>query len=188
MDRSVLPVFRSDAQGAILDVVLGSDAPVPTRDVIDRTGVAQPSAHRELRRLTDAGILTETRIGRSALFAADETNPAVPHLRALLAIAFGPQRILSESLSGIEGIERALIFGSFAARAAGVPGSSPRDVDLLIVGTPERAAVYDALEGLDSALRREVNVTFLRPERWAAGDEELVKRIAANPTIELRFA
>lgn len=168
-----------------MNAVFGTPEPVSTSDVIRSTGLSQPLAHRELRRLTDAGVLRENRIGRSALFEADESNPAVSHLRALTAITLGPQTRLAAALRGIPGIERALIFGSFAARAAGIAGKSPDDVDLLIIGTPDRREVYDAIDRIDEAVRREVNVTFLRPERWQNESEELVRRVKANPILDL---
>lgn len=188
MNSSLVPIFRSDSQLAVLDTVLSSSEPVSTSDVIRATGLSQPLAHRELRRLADAGVFRETRVGRSALFVADESNPAVRHLRALTTIALGPQKLIETALHGIRGIERALIFGSFAARAAGIPGKNPEDIDVLIIGVPERRSVYDALDGADSAIRREVNVTFIRPERWEHGEEELVRRVKENPIIELAIA
>lgn len=185
VNKSVLSVFRSDSLLAVMNVVLAATKPVSTREVIDTTGLSQPLVHRELRRLADAGLVTETRVGRSALFEPDESNPAVPHLRALTAIALGPQTMLAEALRGIGGIQRALIFGSFAARASGVAGGNPDDIDLLIVGTPDRRQVYDAIDGVDEAVRRQVNVTFLSAERWQSNSEELVHRVKAGPILEL---
>lgn len=185
MNKSVLSVFRSDSLLAVMNAVFGALGSVSTRAVIDATGLSQPLAHRELRRLADAGLIVESKIGRSSLFEADENNPAVPHLRALTAIALGPQTKLAEALREIAGIERALIFGSFAARTAGVPGANPDDIDLLIVGAPDRRAVYDAIDAIDQTVRREVNVTFLSPERWLSDSEELVRRVKANPTLDL---
>jgi DNA-binding transcriptional ArsR family regulator len=185
MNTSLLPIFRSDSQAAVLNALLRSPFPLSTRQITDETGLAQPSAHRELRRLSDAGIVRESRVGRSALFEPVDSNPAVGPLRTLVSIAFGPQSLLTEALRGIEGIERALIFGSFAARSEGLGGASPDDIDLLIVGDPNRRNVYDALDGVDAIVRREINVTFLRPSRWEAGEEEVVRRIKENPVIDV---
>ena len=35
-------------------------------DFLDRAGLAYPTAHREVGRLVDAGILTERNVGRAA--------------------------------------------------------------------------------------------------------------------------
>lgn len=185
MHTQLLPVFRSDSQVEVLNAVYNATEPVSTSEVIQRTGLSQTLAHRELRRLVDAGLFEMTSVGRSHLFAPVERNPATPHLRALVNIAKGPQQRLRDALRTVRGIERALIFGSFAARSAGLPGDNPDDVDVLIIGTPERRDVYAAVEGIEEAVRREIHITFLRPERWAAGDEELVRRVRQQPVIDL---
>ena len=59
------------------------------------------------------------------------------------------------------------------------------DVD--VVGTPDRDEVYDALDGIDSALGREVNVTFVSPERWASGAETFLAAIHSRPMVPLRL-
>ncbi len=182
---ALAPIFRSELQAAILDVLLRSTRPISTSEITSATGASQSAAHRELARLTSAGLLTESRVGRSALFAANERNPVVGPLRALLAVTHGPRALLAEALRDIAGISAAIIFGSFAARSAGQPGASPNDIDLLIVGTPKRRDVYDALDGIDGAVGREVNVTFLSDERWERGEDELVTRVQAGPTIDL---
>ncbi|MBK5250666.1 MAG: hypothetical protein JJE50_14750, partial [Actinomycetales bacterium] len=79
----------------------------------------------------------------------------------------------------------AYVYGSWAARWHGEVGPAPGDVDVLVVGTPDRDAVYDALEGIDSALGREVNVTFVTPERWAAGDETFLTALRDRPLVRL---
>jgi len=60
-------------------------------------------------------------------------------------------------------------------------------VDLLVIGTPDRDEVYDALEGIDSILGREVNVTFASPERWAAGEETFLAAVCSRPLVPLHL-
>ncbi|HEX5334054.1 MAG TPA: hypothetical protein VFW79_15575, partial [Cellulomonas sp.] len=64
---------------------------------------------------------------------------------------------------------------------------TPGDVDVLVVGSPNRDDVYDALEGIDSALGREVNVTFVSPERWASGEETFLAAIRDRPMVPLHL-
>jgi len=180
-----LPIFKTEAQAAALEALLLSDRPLSTREIITATGASQPTLHRELTRLVDAGLLVRTTVGRSALFAPDEANPAVAPLRTLITLSRGPQALIRTALADVPGISRALIFGSFAARSTGAPGAAPDDIDLLIVGSPVRRDVYDALDPLDQALRREVNVTFLSDDRWDAAEDEIVTRILGEPRLEL---
>lgn len=185
MSSSLAPIFRSDTQLMVLDAVLNAPEPLSTAAVMSRTGISQPLVHRELSRMVNAGIFLRHHVGRSSVFAPEEANPATPHLRALVTIMLGPEHLLRDALANVTGVERALIFGSFAARSAGEPGRSPNDIDVLIVGAPERRHVYDAIDGVEAQVRRELHVVFLSPERWEAGEEELVRRVKQGPVIDL---
>lgn len=181
----VLPIFKSDLQARLLFELLTNDAAMSSSELIETTGRPQPSVSRELSRLVDSGLLTETRIGRSLLVRANDANPAVRPLRALLNIALGPQELLREALAKVDGIEYAAIFGSFAARSLGVPGKSPDDIDVVIVGAPTRVDVYAAVSEVQDRVGREINVTFLSLDRWESRVERIVQEIRSNPVIEL---
>ncbi len=53
----------------------------------------------------------------------------------LLAVTFGPAAVLRAALAKIRGIERAFIYGSWAARYAQRSGPVPDDIDLLVMVT-----------------------------------------------------
>ncbi len=116
-----------------------------------------------------------------------EHHPATGPLRQLLTVTYGPVPNLERALAGVAGITAAFIYGSWAARWRGELGPNPGDVDLLVVGTPDRDEVYDALEGIDSILGREVNVTFASPERWAAGEETFLAAVRSRPLVPLHL-
>jgi len=119
------------------------------------------------------------------MYSADDSNPLIPPLRSLVMIASSPQPMLRAALQDIPGIEYATIFGSFAARSTGTPGTSPGDIDVLVVGSPDRVKVYEAVAAVESEVGREINITFLSKERWVHGDEEVARRIKSEPTLEL---
>jgi hypothetical protein len=98
---------------------------------------------REVRRLERAGILRSRAVGRTKLVRAKKDAPFYRALRDLVVIVLGPAEVPSEELMTLEGIEAAAIFGSWAARAAGEAGPSPVDIDLLVIGRPDR----DDLQG-----------------------------------------
>lgn len=72
-------------------------------------------------------------------------------LTDLLAVTYGPLPVLTDLLSAATGVEEAYIYGSWAARYLGEPGSVPQDVDVLAVGTASDD-LYDAARRADSAL------------------------------------
>lgn len=99
-------------------------------DLAERAGLAYPTAHREVARLIDAGILSERRVGRTRLIRASGESPLVEPLREILRVVTGPVVILAEELARIDGIEAAFLYGSFAARLLGDAGPAPHDIDL----------------------------------------------------------
>jgi predicted nucleotidyltransferase len=116
----------------------------------------------------DAGIVEDDRVGRTRQLTLSSTSPYAAPLRELLIRAFGPPRVLAESLSGITGIEHAHIYGSWARRFQGQPGEDPGDIDVLVVGTPQIDEVYEACRRASTRLHREVNATILSQSEWAS--------------------
>jgi len=182
---ALIPIFRSSLQARLLLRVLIDEEPRTITALARLLDAPEPTVYREVRRLMDADLVTGTRIGRSVVVRPADDNPATVPLRQLLVVTCGPVPFLERALSGVEGITEAYVYGSWAARWHGEVGPAPGDVDLLVVGTPDRDAVYDALEGIDSALGREVNVTFVTPERWAAGDETFLTALRDRPLVRL---
>ena len=95
---------------------------------------------------------------------------------------------VEQTLTGIAGIAHAYVHGSWAARFHGETGKSPGDVDVLIVGQPDRGTVDAALDGLEGQLGREVNVTHVSPQRWAGTDDPFVIAVRSRPLVELDVA
>lgn len=175
------PIFRSDGQARLLSVILLGDESSLTQ-IADNAGLAYPSAHREVGRLLDAGILAERHVGRTRVIGANEASPLVPPLREILLISTGPVALLADEFSRIEGIEYAFLYGSFAARMRGVPGLAPNDIDVMVIGTPDVEAVYDAAARVEESARRPVNPTILTRVE-AESDSGFLKNVFASPTV-----
>ncbi len=180
------PVFRSDAQARLLASLLLTDDELTLSQLADRAATPYATAHREVARLVDAGILTERTVGRARLIAGNPESPLVEPLRRILAVSAGPVLYLTEELRRIEGVQVALIYGSFAARASGVVGPPPQDVDVLIIGTPEVEAVYAACERVEAKVGRAVNPAIFTPAEVESGEYRgFLDQVAALPRLLL---
>src|SRR6266704_5284166 len=104
---------------------------------------------------------------RGVVTAAE--SPLTSPLTELLLRSFGPQQILAEEFDGLAGIEAAYLFGSWAARYAGQRGRAPADIDVLVIGRPDRDELDEAAQRAGSRLAREVNVTVRSPQWWHDG-------------------
>lgn len=179
-----MPVFRSRIQAEILAATLLSpDTDYTLTDLAKRVGAALSTVHAEVGRLLSAGILTERPVGRSRLVKANAGNPAVAPLTELVTLTFGPPRIVAEELAGVPGVFCVLLYGSYAARYNGEPGPPPNDIDVLVVGRADRAAVYDAADRAEQRLGAPVHPVLVSPERYAAAADPLIRQIGASPSV-----
>jgi len=168
--------------------VLTSESGATAAELARELGEPEPTVTRETRRLLEAGLLRGHRVGRATVLTAAEGNPAVAPLRQLLVVTFGPGRLLEQALAGVAGIDEAYVHGSWAARYHGEPGGPPGDVDVLVVGRVDRQKVDEAVVGLETRLAREVNVTYLSPQRWADISDPFVATVRSRPLVRLHLA
>ncbi len=155
------PIFRSDGQARLLAALLLADDELSVTELAEYAGLAYPTAHREVARLLDAGILIERRVGRTRLIRANPASPITAPLREILTVTTGPVVLLGEEFGRLDGIESAFLYGSFAARLLGVEGQAPNDIDVMVVGAPDVEAVYEACTRVEAAVHRPVNPTIL---------------------------
>ncbi len=183
---SLLPIFRSRHQADLLTILfLHPDQDHTATDLAARLGIPLTTAHRELQRLEDAGLLVGRAVGRSRLLRADTGYRGFAPLAQLLLVTFGPHVVVAEEFTGLPRTSAVVVYGSWAARYAGVEGPAPGDVDVLLVGSPDRASVYAAAERAEARLGIPVNPTVRSPARWAGDDDPLIASIKASPYIDV---
>ncbi len=146
--------------------------------------------HTEADRLVTAGLVCEARRGRARLLRAVTTGPVSRPLTDLLAVTYGPLPVLTDLLSTVEGVEQAYIYGSWAARYLGEPGSVPHDVDVLAVGTASDDDLYDAARKAELRLGREVNISGVSSQYWDAPDsaDSFMRHIRERPLVKLELS
>jgi len=180
----LLPIFRSRHQADLLAILLlHPDQDYTLTELARRLNVPLSTLHTEAQRLIDAGLLTVRTVGRARLLRANVANRLIAPLTHLLTLTFGPHIVLAEVFAAIPGIQQVLIFGSWAARYHGQPGPPPGDVDVLVIGTPERGAVYEAADAAQDRLGLPVNPTVCSPQRWQQASDALIQQIQASPTV-----
>jgi DNA-binding transcriptional ArsR family regulator len=161
------PLFRSDAQARVLTALfLPVEHQVNLAELAEQTGVPYGSVHREVGRLVDAGILTEERLGNARYVRPNQASVLWRPLHDLVTAAFGLVPLLRAAFAGVPGVGALVLFGSYAARLEGRVGPPPGDVDVLVIGQPDAAAVYDLCEQVAREVGRPVNPTILTTEEW----------------------
>lgn len=182
---ALAPLLRSDLQGELLAALFLAEAEYTVSDLARHLGAPLPTVHAEVERLAAAELLAERRVGRARVVAADRQHPLAPSLTELLTLTYGPTAVLPPLLRGLPGLERAYIYGSWAARRHGEPGPQPADIDVLLIGrVPRRAAASVQAKAME-ALRREVNLTVLPADEWESPSGGFATTVKASPLVEL---
>jgi predicted nucleotidyltransferase len=182
----LLPLLRSEAQGEIIArLMLNPDVERSMSEIAREAGVSVATATREVDKLVAAALVTERRVGTARLVQANQANPAFKPLSELMAVTYGPVVIISRLLSEVPGVERAFVYGSYAARRAGEAGDSPHDIDVLVVGAPARADLFDVSAEASRRVHREVNIRRMSSDTWADDADPFVRTVKARPLIEL---
>ncbi len=182
------PLFRSAHQGQLLALVLlDLDTEHSLTELARRLGVNHSTVSREVDRLEASGLLRTTRKGNLRLVRADPTSSMLAELRSVALKTYGPPWVLGQELSDIDGAEEAWIYGSWAARAQGVPGPPPQDLDVVVVGSADRNQVYRAARRTQHRLGLEVSVIVRSREDWEAASEPFVAklRLAARLAVPI---
>jgi predicted nucleotidyltransferase len=98
-------------------------------------------------------------------------------------MSFGPPLVIVEEFASLPGVQQVFIFGSWAARHAGENGPAPHDVDVLLVGAPDRDTVHDAARRAEQRLGREVNVVIRGAGQWRSGTDGFTRQLRSSPLL-----
>src|SRR5450432_1022599 len=94
---ALLPIFRSPLQASILAALLLSpDNEYSLTDLAQRFDTPLSTVHGEVGRLTEAGLLLRSHVGRSTMVKANPRNRLVEPLAELLFLAWGPLQVVAE--------------------------------------------------------------------------------------------
>ena len=179
------PVLRSETQARLLAaVLLQPDREASIADLARETGSDPGNLHSEVERLVQAGILADRRVGRTRLLRAGDSALVGP-LADLLLLGYGPKTAVEDALTDTPDIEQAFIGGSWAARYHGQAGAFPHDVDVIVVGKPNRDDVTEAVIKALRAVGHDGQVIFRSPTAWREAKDTFTRTAKDSPLVEL---
>jgi predicted nucleotidyltransferase len=179
----LFPLLRSRLQARILSRTFLGRGEESVAALAAAIGADPGNTAREVIRLEHGGVLASRRVGRTKLVRANTAAPFYRPLYDLITIVLGPATVLAHRLAAVDGIVFADIFGSWAARYRGEAGPAPADIDLLVVGRPDRDDLYDAAQDVSQLLNRDVNPVVISPERWESADDGFIVELWTRPRV-----
>jgi hypothetical protein len=182
----LLPLVRSDAQGLMLaQLFMHYQEGFGISHLADFADTSVPTAMREVDRLLNAGLVTQKTFGRTRVIQANVNHELFDSIKKIVSYSYGPAAVLPDALRGIDGLDRAFIYGSWAARMSRVVGDEPKDVDVLLVGYMNRIEASRAAANAERLLDREVNVQFVSNSEWENPESAFIKTVKSRPLVEI---
>jgi predicted nucleotidyltransferase len=149
---------------AILALLYGHpDQSYYLRQLVRSAGLGLGAAQREVKRLSDAGIIRRTVSGHQVFYQADPDCPIFSELKGLMVKTTAVADVLRAALAPLAAeIRLAFIYGSVAKLAQ----RNRSDVDVMVVGESAFGEVVSALGAAQDTLAREINPTVYSPAEF----------------------
>jgi len=140
---------------AVLALLYGrADSSFYTKQILDAVKIGRGTVQRELKNLTDTGIIIREVQGRQVYYRANTQCPIFDELKSIVRKTFGVADVIRQSLAiNADKIRVAFIFGSVARSTE----NRFSDIDLLVVGDITFGEVVDLIATAEGILNRELN-------------------------------
>jgi hypothetical protein len=184
-DRASRLLFGS-VRRDILALLLGRpDERFYLREIQRAVNAGIGPVQRELKQLSDAGLVHREARGNNVFFSANRDAPIFAELQSIVQKTAGAPEVLRASLAEPIAAGRIVVAFIYGSVAAGTQTSSS-DVDLLIVGDVTLSEIVPAVRMAEARVGRDVNPSvysageFRAKARQGAG---FLKRILAKPKL-----
>ncbi len=151
------------------------------------TNLGSATLQRELKRLSEAGLITSDRIGNLRCFRANEKSPVFIELVALTRKTLGIEAVLREALVPIDSrLHAAWIYGSVAKQNE----TAGSDVDVMLVGDGlSMGEVLQLTLPHEAEIGRKINptcYTLAEFKQRRAEPDSFVNRVLSQEVLSLR--
>lgn len=153
-----IQLFGASRTAVLSTLLLRPDDALHVRELARVTGISPGTLHRELRALTELGLLSRRETGRQVFYSANQSAPVFNDLAGLLRKTAGLGDVLKTALVPlIDRIRFAFVYGSTAAGTS----RAHSDIDLMSLGSATFAEVARAVHPVQTTLGREINPTVM---------------------------
>jgi predicted nucleotidyltransferase len=133
-------------------------------ELAKQLGLRVSSLQRELKLLTEAGLLKRNQDGRRMYFQADTASPIFEDLARILVKTVGLADALKDVFKPMgERIVLAFVYGSVAASSE----RTGSDIDLMVIGDVALSELAPILRKVEPTLARPINPTVLTPAEFS---------------------
>jgi len=185
-EKKLSSYLFSKTRRGLLALLFGrTDESFYVNQIVQRLGSGSGAVQRELKMMTEAGIVVRERKGNLVYYRANSSSPIFSELKNIVRKTFGVADVIRESLASIsEKIAVAFIFGSIARSA----DDRASDIDVMIIGEVSFADVSPAISQAEKLIQREINPVvypLAEFEQKVKTDHHFVKTVLEGERIFL---
>jgi len=159
---TVVPIMSTEAlfgrtRSALLALLYGhADESFHLRQLIRTVGAGHGALQRELKQLTDIGLVRRRTQGNLVLYQANSQSPIFAEIRSLITKTVGVHDTIRAALAPLgANISVAFVYGSIARQRE----RADSDIDLMVLGDAGFGEIVSALGPAQEILAREINPT-----------------------------
>jgi predicted nucleotidyltransferase len=144
-------------RSALLAMLYGhADQSFYVRQLVRAVGAGHGALQRELKHLTEMGLVLRRTQGNQVLYQANSQSPIFSEIKGLITKTVGIHDVIRSALVSLEPkIQIAFVYGSVARQKE----RTNSDVDLMVFGDASFSEIVSALGPPQKALGREINPT-----------------------------
>ena len=163
MSTLAAQLFGNTRSAVLAAMLLRPEERFHVRELARLLNISPGTLHRELKALTDLGLLARRESGRHVYFSANRIHPIANELAGMLRKTSGPVDVLRSALLPLAAdIDAAFVYGSVASGSER-PHS---DIDVMVLGRAGFREVVALLHGAETATGREINPSVMRTEEF----------------------
>lgn len=170
-------------QRMLAPLLLHPELQFGSNELVAMGGPGSGAGQRILRQFVLSGIAIKAARGNQRLYSANRSHPIFAELRSICLKTFGMANLVAKELTPFrDRIKLAFIFGSIA-KGEDRPDS---DIDLMIVSDLEVFEFGNALERLETILRRHIDLNLHTVTEWTSlQNDRIIKSILAEQHISI---
>lgn len=163
MSIAGLILNRSISRRSILSLFFeNEDKDFYLREISKITGVPPSNIKRELKKLEDDRLFLTHKTGNLLFYRLNKKHPLFKELKKILSQEIGIEFDLKKILKLFKTIEIAFIYGSYASKK----NRSDSDIDLMIIGSPNKEKLENQISELEKKYQKEINYQIISPEAF----------------------
>lgn len=178
-------LFNKTRRGLLALLFGRPDESFYVNQIVQRLGSGSGAVQRELKMMTEAGIVVREKKGNLVYYRANSSSPIFNELKNIVRKTFGVADVIRGSLAPLsKNIGVAFIFGSVAKSA----DDRASDIDVMIIGEVSFADVSSAISPAEKLIQREINPVVYPPAEFkqkVKEDHHFVKTVLEDERIFL---